>query len=661
MDCNSFTSLPNCLIITLIFGILVLSILPCITKDKITNWVVPSLLSIFCSVICLASLIFINKVWTWQADKPFYLGLAPLAIHFDGLANLFLVLLTLITVFSSLGSIEYLKEAKPKLNTPFYWSSFCLFIASMLMVILANNAITFLVFWEIMAISSSVLVLMDYVNKNHQKAGLIYLCSTRISSLFLYLGFFGLNQVFHSWDFSHWQILTNSTLIPSILVILGFLIKAGAFPFHLWLPYAHPAAIGPVSALMSGIMIKLSIYGIIRLLTHTSQLSGLFYVYFFMIIGVVSAFWGILFALIQHDVKRSLAYSSVENIGLILIALSIYIYGRITMNNYLEMLGFIALIYHIINHAVMKSLLFLSISAIDAQIHNHDLYYLGGLIKKLPITGFCFLIGGLSITSLPPLNGFVSKWLIYTGLFGIICSCNNKILLGFTIVVLGLLAMVGAMAVLTFTKVFALLFLGRVRSDINKNIQEKSFSTLFGQIFLAVLCVALGIGSNFVINYIVKIFNYQDVFEVSPIAYLPLLPLLILLFGISIAFIPVYLKFSPKNYTHAWGCGTDRLSALMQVNSDSYSHLIASYFRPILQYDLKVNILGYDKRHFPETIESETLSKSLIENNIYTPIIKDFQILGSHFAKLQAGSIHLYLLYIVISLVVLLYFGVRFL
>ena len=642
------------LIIFLGFTLLSLSILPVLSASKKIVKIIPIIIIFISLGIIWQGSQQLALTSNWIACQPIWLGLGPLAFNFDFLAYLFILILLIITIFSSLISIGYLNSPKNKINHRFYWANFVLFIASMFFIFLAKNALTFLVFWEIMAISSLALVALDFTSTKAQKASLIYLGATKMSTMFLTIGFLWLHQLYSSWDFANWTIGSNATFIPALLLAIGFCIKAGAFPFHIWLPYAHPAAPGPVSALMSGVMIKVAIYGIIRMLLVNAHFENMFFVYFFLLLGAISAIWGIIFAMIQNDIKRSLAYSSVENIGLILIALAISLYGKLTGNHYLEIIGFIAVIFHTINHAVFKSLLFLGISAIDSKIHNHDLHYLGGLARYMPWTFLCFLTGSLSICSLPPLNGFISKWLIYKGLWEIICQSQNKFFSGIIIMIIGLLAMVGALAVLLFTKLIGLMFLGRSRSAVVTKASEVGLLMRISQVSLAFLCFSLALFSPTIIKFITSHSFYQlnNVIPQLPIATL----LIVLVSLISIIYF-IFHKLSTNTKNPPWSCGALQLSPLMQVNADSYSYSVANFFKPILQYKVTTSIIGSDKRHFPEKIESSVSNTSLIETKIYSPIIKDFEIIGNHFAKLQAGSIHLYLLYVFISLIILLFIG----
>jgi hydrogenase-4 component B len=603
----------------------------------------------------------------FSAPYPIYFGVAPLSLFLDPLAAIFVLLLLTVTMASAIFAPSYLRHLTGKINQSYFWINMILFIVGMLMVLLSANAVTFLVFWEIMSLSSAALVASDFSSHKAHKATIIYLGATRIATSLLAIGFLWYYSIFSSWNFVDWK-LNSESLPAAILVALGLCIKAGIWPFHIWLPYAHPQAPAPVSALMSGVMIKVAIYAAIRLFVLPGSGSEEL-AYLFIALGMISALWGIVFALIQTDLKRLLAYSSVENIGLILASVGICLWAQKTGMKEIALISFVAALFHSINHGIFKSLLFLSTGAIDSAMHSREMKNLGGLSKKMPWTSFAFLVGAASACALPPLSGFASKWLIYQGFFTIPCQWHGKAMIGISLVSIGLLAFLGGLALACFTKAFAISFLGRPRSAAINHAKEASPSMLIAQLSLTLITVLMGLLSPQIISFFSLVYQSILVPEEAAISgfakfvgpSLPLLPLAIVLTLLTciIYYSVLFRKRKQLKLSMTWECGYGGLEPTMQATAGSFSHSIATIFAPILHYSTRFQISGKDRRHFPEQIQVETEISSLLESSIYSPIINSVRLLSGHFSKLQAGSIHLYLLYVFITLIALLTLGAK--
>ncbi len=604
--------------------------------------------------------IIIGAISSWgtvlevNAPYPFYLGVAPFAYRIDSLASVFLLLLGLIGASAALFSPGYLQHLQGRVSASMYWACLNLFVASMLLVVLAANAVTFLLFWEIMSLSSAVLVAAESSSKKAQKSALIYLGATRIATGVLVGGFLWMYSLSSSWSFSNWHLST--ALFPALLIALGLCIKAGIWPFHIWLPYAHPTAPGPVSALMSGVMIKVPLYAVIRLFVMDGH-GSLAIAALFLTLGMISSVWGVLFALVQNDLKRLLAYSSVENVGLILIGIAVCVYAQAVNLSELAMIGLVASLFHCLNHGIFKSLLFFGAGTIDARAHTRELGHLGGLAKNLRFTMPCFLVGSAAVCALPPLNGFASKWLLYQGLFQTACQTENTLLAGIMLASIGTLALVGALSIACFTKAFSVSFLGRPRSRSAEHATEATVPMIFSQVVLASLCVLMGALSPQITAALSTITPASKLLPKVP--SLPLWSLAIVLTAlVSIFYLGVfYRKRNRVREYQTWECGYGQLTARMQVTGESFVHSIAHLFSPILQYETRSQIAGRDRRHFPEKISAEPVMVSLLESRVYGPLVAGIDALSKHFSKLQAGSIHLYLLYVFVTLVVLLAIG----
>ncbi len=596
--------------------------------------------------------------FTYVTPAPFLLGVFPLSFRLDALSKLFLALLSLILFSLGLFSPGYLDHLKEKISGGQYWVAFLLFSLSMFGVVLSADAITFIVMWEIMSLSSASLVASDHSHHLVQKSALIYLGATRIASGLLCGGFLWMHSLSGSWNFSDWNFASSQTVYPAMLIFLGFCIKAGIWPFHIWLPYAHPAAPATVSAIMSGFMIKIPIYAIVRILVQ-GGLSASEIVNLAFILGSISAFWGVLFALVQNDLKRLLAYSSIENIGLILLALGIALKARAANLPIVADIAMTAALFHCLNHGLVKSLLFLSAGAVDSQAHTRDLHKLGGLAKKMPWTMVCFFIGSFSICSIPPLNGFASKWLIYQSLFQSAILNGSYIERGIALATICLLSAVGALAIATFVKVMGVGFLGMSRSHSAEHAQEVNSGMKVSQGFLVVLCAGLGVCASQAVNFIsqLSLMSRQSVATTTVEFPLPMPVLAVLLISTCALIYLVFLQSSKVRIFKTWDCGFGALSTKTQASSDSFAQPLARIFRPFLRYETNSTIKGRDRRHFPEEITVEVKIVSILESRIYLPSLAVISLMAKGLAKLQAGSIHLYLLYVCSTLVILLLLG----
>ena len=589
----------------------------------------------------------------WHLGSPFGFGNVPIAFRADALNSWFLALLSLVSISVAIFAPAYLKTHSEHLHSRLFWFCLSLFILSLLGVFLADNVLTLLVFWELMSFTSGALVVSDTSSRKAQKAAIIYFGATRMATSLLGAGFLWLFSITHSWSLSEMHFRLPEMLGPAILITLGCCIKAGVWPFHIWLPYAHPCAPAPVSALMSGIMIKVPIYLLCRLVLGASgDLLPLAILLF--VLGVISSFWGAIFAVVQSEYKQLLAYSSVENIGLIITALAVACLGLSLNLPQLEALGLIAALLHAFNHGLFKSLLFLSAGTIDSSTHMLNLEQLGGLHNRLPKTMFCFLIGALAICAFPPLNGFASKWLIYQSLFSMALNSPNRLFAGSAFIGMGTFALVGALSLMAFSKAFGVAFLGRPRSKAAEHAKESSPSMVVAQGILATACLGSAFFTTVLANHLGSQLFAQNL-------QLPSLPMPLLCTSMLSITIICYVaaRSTRPRRASTWECGYGDLSKRMQVSSRSYAHTIELLFSTLVQFAETLSIGGQDRRHFPEQISSRTVRSSLLEDWIYGPLIHMIRIISQYLSKLQAGSIHLYLIYVFVTLIVLLVVGTK--
>ncbi len=398
--------------------------------------------------------------WPW----PLAFGQTWFAWRLDPLAGWFVAVIGLIAVACSLYLPGYLAHLGERADGRLLWPALGLLLSSMVAVVLAANAPTFMIAWELMSLSSFALVATDHQRPANRQAALVYLGATRLGTAFLIGGFLWAHALTGSWTFADWHLTGASALGPGLLVLLGLGVKAGLWPFHLWLPIAHPAAPSPVSALMSGVMVKVAVYAMVRLLVLHPAMTHPALGVTLLALGTISAFWGVLFALLQHDLKRLLAYHTVENVGLIVMGAGTALVAGDLGLPLVARLALSAGLWHVLNHAVFKSLLFLGAGAVDAACGTRDLERLGGLGQRMPVTCACFVLASAAICALPPLNGFASEWLLYQSLVHLAAGAAPPAVRFGALLLLGWIALIGAMALACFVKATGVAFCGRPRT-----------------------------------------------------------------------------------------------------------------------------------------------------------------------------------------------------
>jgi hydrogenase-4 component B len=595
----------------------------------------------------------------WIATQPVFFGLAPFANRLDALSSLFLILLSTVGLAASFFSPGYMAHLKGRVNKGLYWTCLLLFVLAMAQVMLAANALTFLVFWEMMSLSSVVLVAADPSKHRAQRAALIYLGATRVATAFITGGFLWLHFLTGSWMFHEW-ILTSVPIWPILLVFLGLSIKAGSFPFHIWLPYAHPEAPAPVSALMSGVMVKVAIYAMIRLFIM-NDCSSLALGYVAVVLGIISAVWGVLFALMEHDLKRLLAYSTVENVGLIITGIGVTLICKCTGHPVIALFSLSGVLFHVVNHGLFKSLLFLGAGAVDTQAHTRDLGFLGGLAKNMPWTMTCFFVGSIAICSLPPLNGFASKWMLYQSFFQLSFQAESLPDRAMALAAIGTLSVVGALSLATFAKAVGIGFLGRPRSDAASKAKECSYGMVAGQLLLTALCILLGVWVGPFLKQIAPICLVGLNYPLSPERLFTIPEMALCLIGlltVSLVYIFIFGSSHGTREYITWDCGYGDLPVRAEETGSSFSQPIGRIFGSLLQYRMITEIKGRDRRHFPEWIRVEVQMLPFLENFFYRPGIAALQWLAKALVKVQTASIHIHLLYVFMTMLILVCVGI---
>ncbi|HOX23471.1 MAG TPA: proton-conducting transporter membrane subunit, partial [Elusimicrobiales bacterium] len=405
----------------------------------------------------------------------------------DALSALFLAPLFILCAAGAVYSLRYVNSGK-------HWSYFLynMLAASMALVFTANNAVLFLIAWEVMTIASFLFVVWDQADPESAHAGWLYLVATHIGTAFLLVLFTSAWSRCGSGDFAAFPLAFRGMPFAAVAVLslLGFGTKAGFFPLHVWLPKAHPAAPSHISALMSGIMIKTGIYGLLRMVSLCPP-APQWFGWLLLGIGLVSGLLGAVFVLAQRDFKQLLAYSSVENVGVVAIGLGLGYAGLACGRNDVAFLGFAGGLWHVVNHAFFKSLLFFGAGSVYHAAGTRDLEQLGGLGKAMPVTAACSLAGCAAISALPPFNGFISELLIYLGAFALLTSAGANVFAG--LAALTGLAAIGALAVAGFARAFGVVFLGLPRKQLQPPAHEAPGAMRLPMLALAALCACVGL------------------------------------------------------------------------------------------------------------------------------------------------------------------------
>ena len=573
---------------------------------------------------------------------------------YDNLSLLFVFLIFLGVIPNLFYMSGYLSHIKRKTH---FLINYFAFIISMFGVVLSNEVLPFLFFWELMSLTSWQLILTEE-NEESLKAGRFYFFMTHFGFIFILMFFLILsgNSLFSNFqDLAHTAMEFKYPTFLFFLIVLGFLSKAGAVPLHVWLPYAHPAAPSPVSALMSGVMLKVAIYAFLRFLFILPDWQ-LEWGVIILVLGALSALVGVLYALSEHDIKALLANHSVENIGIILIGIGVGMVFTTLKLPILASFAFIAAVYHTFNHMSFKSLLFMSAGSVLYETHTKNIEKYGGLIKNMPLTAFMFLIAAISISALPPTNGFISEWMIFQSMLnsGEISDITLKLAFPFAIFAL---ALTGGLAVACFVKAFGITFLGLHRSENSKYAKEVNKLMQIGQILMAGVVISLMLFLPFfikIINNSLPITNiYNTIFPniwvmhsidnggaVSPLI---LLSALIIVTGMIVIFYKS-LNIKERIY-HTWACGYET-TPRSQYSATGFAGPIRRFFnwlyKPNIHSDKQI-IHGHKTKFSSSLFEVHV--KPLFERSLYdsvkfiTNYISYIVYRISHFEKTKYASL----------------------
>ncbi|MFA6567848.1 MAG: proton-conducting transporter membrane subunit [Victivallales bacterium] len=613
------------------------------------------------SGICLDSLI---NGRSFEFSFPLTLPFANFAIGIDPLSAFFLLPLLLLSSLCAIYGSEYMKSPSGGHDSRMSWFFFCLLVTGMTIVVIARNGVLFLIAWEIMALSSFFLVTYEHEKREVRKAGWIYLVASHVGVAFIFTVFAILGGDQGSLDFAGFQAVKSGTLTASlvfIFAVMGFGSKAGFIPLHIWLPEAHPVAPSHVSSLMSGIMIKLGIYGILRILTFLGA-PPLWWGITFIVIGMSSGILGIAFALASHNIKRLLAYSSVENIGIISLGTGIGLAGISCDEPFIAILGFAGALLHVLNHCIFKGLLFLGAGTVLHETGTGDMDRLGGLMKKMPFTGACFMTGSASISGLPPFNGFVGEFLIFLAAFYGITSASLPLSLC-SIVVIASLALIGGLAMACFSKAFGIVFLGEPRSDKTSHTADPGIPMLLPMIILSMLCLAVGFSGPTISAWLAGTVSQISGIEIPAcrtglkIASLPLLSITVLssLLIIMGSFLYSLRKALPRiemeTKEPTWDCGYAKSVPRIQYTSSSFTSPVTGLFSTFLKTRFKRPATS---ETFPGNNSFSSETPDFWQEYIFTPIVGLFKKFSTFLIRSESGRIHVFILYIIITILTLL-------
>ncbi len=581
--------------------------------------------------------------------------LGDILLRIDGLSAWFIIIINFTSLTGVFYGSGYLKAyTNPASKLILHWSLFILFHLSMVWVCMLQNGFAFLLAWEVMSLTSMLLVVFDHHKTQTIKAGINYLVQMHISVVFLTVGFLWVYSSTGSFSFdairSFFQ--SNNNIWLFLVFFAGFGLKAGFIPMHSWLPHAHPAAPSHISGVMSGVIVKLGIYGIFRMISFL-QSDFILLGEIILSLAVLTGIYGILNAAVHRDFKKMLAYCTIENIGIIGIGIGIGMIGIGNGSAIMYFLGFGGALLHVLNHSLFKSLLFYSAGSVYQQTHTRDMEKLGGLIKSMPKTAALFLVGAVAIGGLPPFNGFVSEFIIYIGLIeGIQSNSISQIIL-FVLSLAGL-SVIGGLSVLTFTKTFGTIFLGQARTDLPHKPHEVSLIMLVPQYVIVAIMLSVAFLPQFYMQLIGTSLTILNPIQNDPL----------LLAGLSgtISDISLYsmlligvtgmiwlirsqtLKTRSQRRDVTWGCGYVTPNSRQQYTGKSFSKPLGKIFNFMLIERKRYDELGKGEI-FPSERSYVSHYHDFFEHHLIDPILSRWNYSVNYFSFIQNGRIQSYVLY----------------
>ena len=594
-------------------------------------------------------------------------------ISVDGISALFLSIIAIASVATVLYSRGYVGgylERYSSTHISLHYTALVLLVVSMMLVVITSGGFSFLFSWELMTIASFILILFEAERQEVRRAALNYLVMMHIGFMFLVAGFVMLYNVTDSANFAavecYFKVAAPLPLF--MMLFIGFGMKAGLFPMHIWLPEAHPAAPSHVSAIMSGVMIKTGVYGILRLMQAIDNNIDLLYNIGLIVLlaGIITGIWGVIFAAMQNDVKRLLAYSSIENIGVILIGLGVAAVGHAAGSNLIGMCGMCGALLHIVNHSLFKTMLFFSAGNIYSRMHTTAMNQMGGLAKHMPITAILMLFATVAICALPPLNGFVSELLIYIGMFNGVSDGHEVLYAVGGIIALSL---IGGVVVLAFTKLYGIVFLGSPRSHHVAECMEVDNQRIAAMAIPAALILFVGLLPQFAIRPIALVAEAVTGGD-SSMAVAQFTPMLtslscvgiILILVIALLFVMKYRAQLKRKIESGptWGCGFTAPNTRMQYTGESFSEGLENVGRPLMK-DM-VDGRSVDKGEiFPSEHNYKVVHKDKVDSLLGQLWVKMMHNINGFVMRLRTGRVNNYITFalaFLFAVLVLTMFGV---
>ena len=620
--------------------------------------------------------ITLPPVTLWSGPAP---GMR-LVLETDALSCFFVVIVSFVGLAISIYSLGYSRAYYGRKNVGLLAALYNALLLATTLIFVAGNLWLFLIAWELMALLAYALVSFEHENRETRRAGVLYFIMSHLDAVCVLLGLLILTQAAGNSSFASLRGI-GARLSPGgrdaafLLFVFGFGIKAGIVPLHIWLPVAHPVAPSNISALMSGVLIKTGIYGLVRVCFEFLGPPPMWWGVCLLLLGTLSAVLGVLYALMEHDLKRLLAYHSIENIGIILMGLGASLMFLHSGHPEMASLALIAGLYHTLNHATFKALLFLGAGAVLHATHTRNMEEMGGLAKRMRWTALFFLVGAVAISALPPLNGFVSEWLTYQSLLQGFGTTTSLVRLMFPLSG-AMLALTGALAAACFVKAFGITFLAQPRSDHARHAREASFTMLLGQGILTAACVFLGLFPVVILKLLDPLTEQLTGQQLSgqlavaggwvlaagagqggTVSTTGIALMLLCLLPVPLVLWAFFARRARTRSGPTWDCGQRGLTPQMEYTATGFSKPLRMIFKALFRPRREVQ-REYDfSPYFATTLRFESHTEEVFQTRIYRPLNYAVLRLSRRLRALQAGSLQAYLIYIFVTLLALLVFA----
>jgi hydrogenase-4 component B len=661
----------------LFFSTGILSVFLTKSNAKNTNYIAHSVALMGCIMAILCA-IFVFFQGDLKVTLPVLLPLGEMGIRVDGLSAFFLLLIGVVGVAASIYAYGYSREYY-QCRLPLMAGLYNAFLLSMVLVVTVSHVAAFIIVWEMMSLVSFFLVNHEFEKKDNARAAYIYILMTHIGTIFIIIAFLLLAAAAGSMEFEQLKGTLVGDFTRDIIflcAVIGFGAKAGMVPLHIWLPRAHPAAPSHISALMSGVMLKTAIYGMCRFFLDFLGVGPVWWGVLILVIGIITAIFGVLYAFIEQDIKRLLAYSSIENIGIILLGMGAGMVFLSCQQRILAGIAFGAALYHVFNHALFKSLFFMVAGAVLQSTHTKNMEALGGLIKKMPYTAVYGLIAAAAIAALPPLNGFVSEWLTFQAVLFLpqaLAGVAGKIGSALLIALLGL---TGALAAACFVEAFGITFLAKPRSKKAEEAVEAVLPMLIAMGMLAGLCIFFGIWPQVIFTILQKTllgfpsidltgFMSQEWYLLSFVqgqigGSISIVGIgILLLAGVLVAYL-LYRSYGREEKTagETWTCGIVP-NPHMEYTATGFSKSIRTVFKNIVHTYSETLVTSSGNKYYGRDLFYHVRIQYFFVSVVYRPMNEAIIKTATFMKSIQTGSVQLYVGYIMFVTVVVLIWSTR--